>query len=164
MTQNIVTLFGKKTIKPVPSQEQVIDIHFTSVISTDMESNGNIYLRNNLRIDGAHFGNIKKVEGFPGKVIVLIAEGGKVEGLIEADIIIIDGTMDGTTRATQDLYIRGTAKGEAFYGKEIDVTGTLAAHLSKMSLHDIPSEEVEDEAPRPVSKENVHLLHKKATT
>lgn len=158
MSKNIVSLFGKTPTPAMEEKAPVIDVHFTSVISTDMESEGKIYLRNNLRIDGCHFGSIKKVEGFTGKVTVLVAKGGKVEGLIEADIIIIDGEMDGVTRAEEDLYIRGTAKGEAYYGKEIDVTGNLFAHLVKLSMQDIPA--VEPSPEKPASKENVHLLHK----
>lgn len=153
---NVFSLFSAKpsTALALPEAPAVpqIDVHFTSIISEEMESEGNIYLRGNLRIDGMHVGDIKKVEGYTDKKITVhVSKTGTVDGSIDADYVIIDGEVSGKTIANNNLHIRGTVKGEAYYGQEVDVTGIMSAHLVKMCM-------TEAQIETGGNSENVHPL------
>lgn len=146
----------------VISDTKTVDVHFTSMISQEMESCGDIYLRGNLRVDGFHDGNIKVVEGFKDKPIFIhIAKTGKVHGTIEADTIIIDGEVSGIVNATNNLYVRGKIDGQAFYGNEVDVLGVISAQLTQSKIQ---TTELKDIETKNVSSENIHHLHTRSTT
>lgn len=145
-------------VKPATETTKKVDIHFTSLISQEMESQGNIFLRGNLRIDGYHEGDIKVVEGFKEKpVVVHVSKSGTVDGLVEADIIIVDGKVKGTVFAKSDLYIRGKVQGSAYYGRDVDVTGNISAQLERVMTEDEKAEEEKIS-----TSENVHHLHTKS--
>ncbi|MBC3871427.1 bactofilin family protein [Undibacterium oligocarboniphilum] len=142
-----------------PSVPQV-DVHFTSIISEDMISNGVLLLRSNLRIDGTHEGSILKSAEANQKLTVFISPTGCVKGEIHVDNIIVDGSVEGVSRADGDLHIRGKCTGEAYYGNDVDITGELSAKLVKTSLEKVILNHALDSTLN--TSENVHALSKRS--
>lgn len=131
-----------------PIQTTIIEVAFTSIISADMRSKGDIEISGNLRIDGVHEGNIIKSPFCDKEITVHVAETGRVTGRIDVDNIIVDGIIDGITRAYNNLYIQGTVKGGAFYVNTLSATGNILARLTKVP------------PPTPMQNStNVHVLH-----
>jgi cytoskeletal protein CcmA (bactofilin family) len=76
----------------------------TSLVSRDIEFEGEISGQENLHVDG----RIKGVVKLHGDI--LIGSGGMVEADIEAENIIIQGQVNGNVIARQQLEIRSTGK------------------------------------------------------
>lgn len=111
----------------------IVQVCFTSIISKDITSLGEIHLTGNLRIDGRHEGKIKKSAEAKKPVTVYIGPSGYVHGVIDVDVIIIDGHVNGTCKANINLYSQGTVKGHAFYGEDMDISGNFNAKLQKLT-------------------------------
>lgn len=130
--RNLLALFRRKqpqtTIVP-----QTVNIGFTSILSEHTQSAGHMLIRNSIRIDGTHIGKIVKDPASTELITVIVSKTGRVEGLINADILIVEGSVSGTTRSTVGLYVTGCLEGIAFYGDTVEVKGEPSARLVRMN-------------------------------
>jgi len=109
------------------------DIHFNNQLSHDVESRGFLYLRGNLYLDGCHHGHIRKAPSCHDEITVYITENGKINGSVEADIVIVEGAIKGNVCANK-LFIYGTLEGIACYCERLEVHGqTMQARIIRMS-------------------------------
>ncbi|WP_298150779.1 polymer-forming cytoskeletal protein [Flavobacterium sp.] len=117
-------------VQPIPPKRK---ISFKTMIDSTFSSEGRIVLTGNLRIDGSHQGNILKADDMQGEVVVYIGPSGVVTGEVSADLIIIDGTLEGVAMANSDLHIRSGGKliGQGFYMQACKVDGEVEAELKK---------------------------------
>ena len=130
--RNLLSLF-KTRHAPTTAVAQTLDIGFTSIISEHTQSAGHMLIRNSIRIDGKHIGKIVKDPESTELITVIVSKTGRVEGLINADILIIEGCVRGTTRSTVGLYVTGSLEGIAFYGDKVEVRGEPSARLIRMN-------------------------------
>lgn len=117
-------------VNPEPKSRK---ISFQSLISQTLSSEGTIVLKGNLRIDGKHNGNIYKASDMQGELVVYVGPGGYVRGEVNADLIIIDGTVEGIAKTNTDLHIRESGKliGRGFYKSAIKVEGDIEGEVKK---------------------------------
>lgn len=129
---NVLKRFRSKPVEPevVP---QTIDVGFTSIIAQDMASAGHMLIKKSIRIDGTHIGKIVKDPDSKELVTVIVSKTGVVNGLINADILIVEGRVRGTTRSTMGLYVTGQLEGIAFYGDKVEIEGEPVARFIKMN-------------------------------
>lgn len=130
--RNLLSIFKRKQA-PVTIVPQTVDIGFTSILSEHTQSAGHMLIRNSIRIDGIHIGKIVKDPASTELITVIVSKTGRVEGLINADILIVEGSVRGTTRSTVGLYVTGSLEGIAFYGDRIEVRGEPSARLIRMN-------------------------------
>ena len=155
--------FRRKLPVPVTAQSDIkhIDVHFTSLMSSDVEFEGDLSIKGNTRIDGLFIGNIIKNPKATEPVTVHISSTGRFEGIIDVDNVIIDGEVSGKTTARMNLHVRGKISGEASYGNVVDITGVLQAHLFKTTLKE---EKVINNEGEVLKAENVHPLQKRSAS
>ncbi len=79
------------------------DSSATNMIRTGTEITGDINCKEDIRIDGKLFGNLKSA----GKVVV--GENGLIEGTIECAYATIFGDIKGTTNVNELLSLKSTA-------------------------------------------------------
>ncbi len=84
--------------------------HETTIISNGVKIDGKLTCSGNIRIEGEIQGDISSQRN------VVVGEGGKVNGQINADSITIGGKVSGTVRASEKLVLdpKGYLKGDIF--------------------------------------------------
>lgn len=122
-------------VAPVKPEAKAKRIPFVSLIGPSFASVGNIVLKGNLRIDGEHHGNVLKSAEMQEELVVYVGPGGYIKGEVHADLIIIDGTVDGIAKTNGDLHIRQSGKliGKGFYRSYIKVDGDIEGEVKKFS-------------------------------
>lgn len=86
-----------------------------SLIALQCQIEGNFIFADGMRLDGAVHGNLTGLRERPS--ILVISESGLVTGEVEADHIIINGTVHGPVRARVMLELQPKARitGDVFY-------------------------------------------------
>ncbi len=87
----------------IMARNNEVDSSAINIIRTGTEINGDINCKEDIRIDGKLFGNLKSA----GKVV--IGEGGLVEGTIECAYATIFGDIKGTITVNELLSLKSTA-------------------------------------------------------
>ncbi len=84
----------------------------TTIIAQDAEINGDIIFSGVLQIDGRIVGNIDAEQG-----VVRISEHGRVEGVIKAPNVLINGEVTGDVHAGEHLELDAKARinGSLYY-------------------------------------------------
>lgn len=97
-------MFGKKAPPPIKS-----------LIAQGSRIEGNLKFTDGLRVDGECFGNVSANADHPS--ILVISEAAVVAGEIQADHVIINGTVRGPVHARQLLELQPKARieGEVYY-------------------------------------------------
>ena len=97
-------MFGKNAQPPIKS-----------LIAQGSRIEGNLRFTEGLRVDGEVFGNLSATPDQPS--ILVISEEAVVEGAIDADHVIINGTVKGPVNARQllELQPRARIEGEVSY-------------------------------------------------
>jgi cytoskeletal protein CcmA (bactofilin family) len=90
-------MFGKKAQPPIKS-----------LIAQGSRIEGNLKFNEGLRIDGEVFGDIRAQSDQPSMLV--ISEAAVVQGEIDADHIIINGTVRGPVRARELLELQPSAR------------------------------------------------------
>ena len=82
----------------------------TTIISNGVKIDGKLTSSGNIRVEGEIQGDISSQRD------IVVGEGGKVNGQINADSITIGGKVSGTVRANEKLVIdaKGYLKGDIF--------------------------------------------------
>jgi len=82
----------------------------TTIISNGVKIDGKLTSSGNIRVEGEIHGDISSQKN------VVVGEGGKVNGQINADSITIGGKVSGTVRANEKLVLdpKGYLKGDIF--------------------------------------------------
>ncbi|HET8745881.1 MAG TPA: polymer-forming cytoskeletal protein [Ramlibacter sp.] len=91
-------MFGKKSQPPIKS-----------LIAQGTHIDGNLKFNEGLRVDGEVFGDVKASPEESGSMLV-ISEAAVVQGGIEADHVIINGTVRGPVHARELLELQPKAK------------------------------------------------------
>lgn len=79
-----------------------------STIGAGMRVNGDCSFQDGLQIDGAVVGNVIAEEGQPS--LLVIGEGGSVEGAVSADHVVIGGSVVGPVLARELLELQAKAR------------------------------------------------------
>jgi len=90
--------------------------NFETIIGTSLRLDGNLLLRNSIRIDGVVNGNILQEDGC--ETTVAIAKGATVSGDIRAKHVIVSGTLQGNIFTSNRVELLETAfvSGDITYG------------------------------------------------
>jgi len=91
-------MFGKKAQPPIKS-----------LIAGGTRIEGNMKFNEGLRVDGEVFGDIQAVPEDAGSLLV-ISEAAVVQGAIQADHVIINGTVRGPVHARELLELQPKAR------------------------------------------------------
>src|SRR5262249_41401946 len=113
-------MFGKKAQPPIKS-----------LIAQGTHIDGNLKFSEGLRGDGEVFGDIKASPEENGSLLV-ISEAAVVQGSIEADHVIINGTVRGPVHARELLELQPKAKIEgdvAYVALEMHQGATICGSL-----------------------------------
>jgi cytoskeletal protein CcmA (bactofilin family) len=90
--------------------------NFETIIGASLRLDGNLLLRNSIRIDGVVNGNILQEDGC--ETTVAIAKGATVSGDIRAKHVIVSGTLQGNIFTSNRVELLETAfvSGDITYG------------------------------------------------
>jgi cytoskeletal protein CcmA (bactofilin family) len=125
-------MFGKKTQPPIKS-----------LIAQGTHIDGNMQFSEGLRVDGEVFGDIKATGENDGSMLV-ISEAAVVQGGIEADHVIINGTVRGPVHARELLELQPKAKIEgdvAYVALEMHQGATISGVLKPLMASSSSEEE-----------------------
>jgi cytoskeletal protein CcmA (bactofilin family) len=113
-------MFGKKAQPPIKS-----------LIAQGTHIEGNMKFNEGLRVDGEVFGDIQAVPEEDGSLLV-ISEAAVVQGAIEADHVIINGTVRGPVHARELLELQPKARIEgdvSYVALEMHQGATISGQL-----------------------------------
>ena len=113
-------MFGKKTQPPIKS-----------LIAQGTRIEGNLKFNEGLRVDGEVFGDVKATAEENGSLLV-ISEAAVVQGGIEADHVIINGTVRGPVHARELLELQPKARIEgdvSYVALEMHQGATISGQL-----------------------------------
>ena len=113
-------MFGKKSQPPIKS-----------LIAQGTRIEGNVKFTEGLRVDGEVFGDIQAAPEDAGSMLV-ISEASVVQGAIQADHVIINGTVRGPVHAREllELQPRARIEGEVSYvALEMHQGATISGQL-----------------------------------
>ena len=113
-------MFGKKTQPPIKS-----------LIAQGTRIEGNLKFNEGLRVDGEVFGDVKATPEENGSLLV-ISEAAVVQGGIEADHVIINGTVRGPVHARELLELQPKARIEgdvSYVALEMHQGATISGQL-----------------------------------
>ena len=116
-------MFGKKTQPPIKS-----------LIAQGTRIDGNLKFSEGLRVDGEVFGDIKASGENDGSMLV-ISEAAVVQGGIEADHVIVNGTVRGPVHARELLELQPKAKIEgdvSYVALEMHQGATICGSLKPL--------------------------------
>jgi cytoskeletal protein CcmA (bactofilin family) len=116
-------MFGKKAQPPIKS-----------LIAQGTHIDGNMKFNEGLRVDGEVFGDIKASPEENGSLLV-ISEAAVVQGGLEADHVIINGTVRGPVVARELLELQPKAKIEgdvSYVSLEMHQGATISGSLRPM--------------------------------
>jgi cytoskeletal protein CcmA (bactofilin family) len=117
-------MFGKKAQPPIKS-----------LIAQGTRIDGNMKFDEGLRVDGEVFGNVQSTSG-EGSLLV-ISEAAVVEGGIEADHVIINGTVRGPLVARELLELQPKARIEgdvSYVALEMHQGAVISGHLRPLKM------------------------------
>ncbi|KAB7633497.1 bactofilin family protein [Verminephrobacter eiseniae] len=106
-----------------------------SLIAQGMRIEGDVHFVEGLRIDGVVAGNIRAGAEQPS--ILVISETARVEGMVHADHVIVNGQVIGTVHAAELLELQPKAQieGDVHYkALEMHQGGTIAGQLFPTSV------------------------------
>lgn len=132
-------MFGKKKHPPIKS-----------LIAQGTVITGNVSFTDGLRIDGEIKGNVVAVGG-QGSILV-VSETGMVYGEIRADLIVINGVVNGPVFAADllELQPKGRVEGDVSYkALEMHQGATILGTLQPMVAEAVP-----DKAPLKLAASN----------
>lgn len=118
-------MFGKK--------EPAVPATMKSLIAQGTRIHGDLKFQEGLRVDGEVYGAIQASEG--GSLLV-ISEGALVEGGLQADRVIINGTVKGPVVAREQLELQPKARieGDVQYAAlEMQHGATIAGQLRPLA-------------------------------
>jgi cytoskeletal protein CcmA (bactofilin family) len=113
-------MFGKKAQPPIKS-----------LIAAGTRIEGNMKFNEGLRVDGEVFGDIQAVPEDAGSLLV-ISEAAVVQGAIQADHVIINGTVRGPVHARELLELQPKARIEgdvSYVALEMHQGATISGQL-----------------------------------
>lgn len=113
-------MFGKKTQPPIKS-----------LIAQGTRIEGNMKFKEGLRVDGEVFGDIQANTEENGSLLV-ISEAAVVQGSIQADHVIINGTVRGPVHARELLELQPKARIEgdvSYVALEMHQGATISGQL-----------------------------------
>ena len=113
-------MFGKKAQPPIKS-----------LIASGTRIDGNMKFDEGLRVDGEVFGDIV-ANGGEGSSMLVISEAAIVQGAIQADHVIINGTVRGPVNARELLELQPRARIEgdvAYVALEMHQGATISGQL-----------------------------------
>jgi cytoskeletal protein CcmA (bactofilin family) len=113
-------MFGKKSQPPIKS-----------LIAQGTRIEGNVKFTEGLRVDGEVFGDIQATAEEAGSLLV-ISEASVVQGGIQADHVIINGTVRGPVHARELLELQPKAKIEgdvSYVALEMHQGATISGQL-----------------------------------
>ena len=86
-----------------------------SILDAGSATRGEHEFTNGLEIRGSHLGPLRGGEGS----LLVIADGAKIEGCVEADTVVLRGKVKGTIKARKSLIVgeTGALIGDAHYQK-----------------------------------------------
>jgi cytoskeletal protein CcmA (bactofilin family) len=117
-------MFGKKAQPPIKS-----------LIAQGTRIEGNMKFTEGLRVDGEVYGDIQAVGEENGSLLV-ISEASVVQGAIQADHVIINGTVRGPVHARELLELQPKAKieGDVSYASlEMHQGATICGQLRPLT-------------------------------
>jgi cytoskeletal protein CcmA (bactofilin family) len=123
-------MFGKKAPPPIKS-----------LIAQGSRIEGNLKFTDGLRVDGECFGNITANADQPS--ILVISEAAVVMGEVQADHVIINGTVRGPVHARQLLELQPKARieGDVHYrALEMHQGAVIAGQLKPLEALALPDE------------------------
>ena len=113
-------MFGKKTQPPIKS-----------LIAQGTRIEGNMKFKEGLRVDGEVFGDIQANTEENGSLLV-ISEAAVVQGSIQADHVIVNGTVRGPVHARELLELQPKARIEgdvSYVALEMHQGATISGQL-----------------------------------
>jgi len=113
-------MFGKKSQPPIKS-----------LIAQGTRIEGNMKFTEGLRVDGEVYGDIQAVAEGDGSLLV-ISEASVVQGSIQADHVIINGTVRGPVQARELLELQPKARIEgdvSYVALEMHQGATISGQL-----------------------------------
>jgi cytoskeletal protein CcmA (bactofilin family) len=125
-------MFGKKAQPPIKS-----------LIAQGTHIDGNMTFNEGLRVDGEVFGDIKAIPEDTGSLLV-ISEAAVVQGAIDADHVIINGTVRGPVHARELLELQPKARIEgdvSYVALEMHQGATISGQLRPLMAGASESEE-----------------------
>ncbi len=75
----------------------------STIIGKDTDINGNLHLKNSLRIDGTIMGDVKTRD------TIIIGKDGTIEGKVTARNVLMGGTVKGNVFASEKVFLESTA-------------------------------------------------------
>lgn len=114
-------MFGKKAQPPIKS-----------LIAAGTRIEGNMKFDEGLRVDGEVFGDIQAGADNGGTSLLVISEAAVVQGAIQADHVIINGTVRGPVHARELLELQPKAKIEgdvSYVALEMHQGATISGQL-----------------------------------
>jgi cytoskeletal protein CcmA (bactofilin family) len=79
-----------------------------ALIGADLELCGDIVFRKGLRVDGVVRGNVMQAPG--AETLLVVGEGGRIEGRVHVRDAVLDGTIEGELRAEGRVELLGRAR------------------------------------------------------
>jgi cytoskeletal protein CcmA (bactofilin family) len=122
-------MFGKKAQPPIKS-----------LIAQGTRIEGNMKFTEGLRVDGEVFGDIQATPEDNGSLLV-ISEAAIVQGAVQADHVIINGTVRGPVHARELLELQPKARieGDVFYKAiEMHQGAMIAGQLKPLDADEKP--------------------------
>jgi cytoskeletal protein CcmA (bactofilin family) len=117
-------MFGKKSQPPIKS-----------LIAQGTRIEGNMKFSEGLRVDGEVFGDIQAAPEDAGSLLV-ISEAAVVQGAMEADHVIINGTVRGPVHARELLELQPKARIEgdvSYVALEMHQGATISGQLRPLA-------------------------------
>jgi len=117
-------MFGKKAQPPIKS-----------LIASGTRIDGNMKFDEGLRVDGEVFGDIQAGSG-AGTSMLVISEAAVVQGAIQADHVIINGTVRGPVQCRELLELQPKARIEgdvSYVALEIHQGATISGQLRPLA-------------------------------
>lgn len=110
----------------------------TSVVAAGAELIGNLHFEGAVQVDGRLCGNLQAGDG-----LVVVSQGGEVEGEVRAPRVILHGSVIGDVHARELLELGPTARvrGSLYYGlMEMAAGAHIEGRLCPVSVQEAPLE------------------------
>ena len=127
-------MFGKKAQPPIKS-----------LIAQGTRIEGNMKFNEGLRVDGEVYGDIQATQEDNGSLLV-ISEAAVVQGSVQADHVIINGTVRGPVHARELLELQPKAKIEgdvSYVALEMHQGATISGQLRPLMANGAAGSEEE---------------------
>lgn len=114
-----------------------------ALIGADLELRGDIVFRNGLRVDGVVRGNVTQAAG--AATLLVVGEGGRIEGCVHVRDAVLDGTVEGELRAEGrvELLAKARVRGDLLYRELTIHEGAIVdgklRHLGADAPEEVPA-------------------------